>query len=184
MLAKLSYKQKNKLLIPLVVVGLILAWVLAFSNTFNAFLLHRTLVEQSKVATDLSFNPKYLLRKQEALSQILKGYKVDKDWTDVLWLRSSHLAASQNVGLDYTLTKPLTETDSTKAGIVQSLYFYGNYRQLVKLMDTLEKSPRIGKISAIQVKAPKADLTSERTNKNMLRIDFKALEMDVSQKSD
>lgn len=161
---------------PLTIVGFIMAWILAFSNTFHAFLLNRTLAEASTVSADLSFNPKYLLRKQVALNHILKGYEVDKDWSDQLWLRCSALASSQNVGLDYTLTKPMNEMDSTKVGIVQSLYFYGNYRQLLKLMDTLEKSPGIGKISAIQVKAPKPDLQNERANKNILRIDFKALE--------
>lgn len=175
MFGRLSYTQKNKLLIPLVVLGLILAWTLAFSNTFNAILLHRTLLKESSEASDLSFNPKYLLRKQDALNNILKGYKVDKDWVDRLWMRSSVLAANGNVGLDYTLAKSLAETDSTRTGTVQSLYFYGNYIQLIKLMDTLEKSSGIGKISAIQVKAPKPDLMNERTGKNALRIDFKAL---------
>ncbi|NQX41321.1 hypothetical protein SAMN05421820_107137 [Pedobacter steynii] len=175
MLPKLNYIQKNKLLLPLLGIGLLLSWFLAFSKTFDAIMLHRKLNAESAQKNDISFNPVYVQRKLEALDRILKGYLVGEDWNDLLWMRGSEIAARQNVGIEYSATKISTETDSTTLGKAQSLKFYGNFVQLVKLIDTLERSSKIGKISALQFNAPKPDLLNEQAGKNVLRLDFKGL---------
>lgn len=175
MIPKLSYIQKNKLLLPLLAVGLLLSWFLAFNKTFDAIALHNKLKTESAQENDLSFNPVYAQRKQAALDRILKGYQVGLEWNDLLWMKGSEIAAKQQVGIEYTATKVSSEADSTDVGMVQSLQFYGNFIQLVKLIDTLEKSPGIGKISALQIKAPKLDLLSDKAGKNVLRIDFKGI---------
>jgi len=176
MLPKLSYIQKNKLLLPSLGIGLLLSWFLAFSKTFDAIILHRKLNAEAVQENDVSFNPVYVQRKQAALDRILKGYQVGEEWSDLLWMRGSEIAAKQNVGIEYTAAKPLAERDSTSVGLVQSLQFYGNFVQLVKLIDTLERSFGIGKISAMQIKAPKQDFSSDSARKNMLRLDFKGVD--------
>jgi len=44
------------------------------------------------------------------------------------------------------------------------------------VIDTLERSSGIGKISAMQIKAPKQDFLSDSLRKNMLRVDFKGMD--------
>lgn len=175
MLNRLSYVQKNKLLLPVFGVGLLLCWFLAFNKTFEAVRLNNKLSEESQPGSDISFNPTYVQRKLTALDKILKGYKVADDWNDRLWIQSSAIAARQNVGVDFVLNKVSADTDSTSTGMTQSLYFYSNYVQLVKLVDTLESINGIGKISALQVKAPKADPTDEKSKKCVLRLDFRGM---------
>ena len=175
MLNRLSYVQKNKLLLPVFGVGLLLCWFLAFNKTFEAVRLNNKLSEESKPGSDISFNPTYVQRKLTALDKILKGYKVADDWNDRLWIQSSAIAARQNVGVDFVLNKVSADTDSTSTGMTQSLYFYSNYVQLVKLVDTLESINGIGKISALQVKVPIADPTDEKSKKCVLRLDFRGM---------
>jgi len=175
MLDRFSYVQKNKFLLPLFGLGLLLCWFLAFDKTFDAVKLNNKLSEESELGSDISFNPSYVQRKLSALDKILKGYKVSEDWNDKLWMQSSAVATKQNVGVDFVLNKVSSETDSTSAGRTQSLYFYSNYVQLVKLVDTLEGLPGIGKIVALQVKAPMADPTDDKSKKCVLRVDFRGL---------
>ncbi|TCC97716.1 hypothetical protein [Pedobacter hiemivivus] len=173
MLSRLDHIQKNKLLLPLFVLGLLLCWFLAFDKTFEAVKLNRKLKEKSEKVNDISFNPAYVQQKLAALNLILKSYKVDEQWNDKLWMQSSAIAAKQNVSVDFTLERPPVEVDSTSVGRSQSLYFYGGFIQLVKLVDTLERSTGIGKISALQVKAPKTDVVGDRGKKCVLRLDFR-----------
>lgn len=175
MLPKLNYTQKNKLLLPLFGIGLLLSWFLAFDKTYDAIKLNHKLTEEEAGENDISFNPRYVQRKKAALEDILKGYQVEENWNDQLWMKGSEIAAKQNVGIDYTVSKPSAESDSTAVGMVQALNFYGNYVQLVRLVDTLERSSRIGKISALQIKAPRPDLLNDKVGKNVMRIDFKGM---------
>lgn len=175
MLNNLDPIKKNKLLLPAFVVGLLLCWFLAFSNTFETVKLNRKLKEEAEKGNDLSFNPAHVQQKLAALNLILKSYKVSTQWNDELWMRSSAIAARQNVGVGFTLDKPDADVDSTSVGKSQSLYFYGGFVQLVKLIDTLERTRGIGKISTLQVKAPKADVVGDRGEKCVLRLDFKGM---------
>lgn len=175
MSAKFSYTNRKKMLLPLFGLGLLLSWFLAFSKTFEAVTLHSKLSAKSDQGNDLSFNPVYVQRKQVALDQLLNGYGVGDDWNDHLWMKVSEIAAKRNVSIDYTATKPPIEKDSVAVGMTQSLYFYGNYVQLVRLIDTLESISKIGKISSLQLKAPNPDILNERAGKNILRLDFKGL---------
>lgn len=175
MLDILDPVKKNKLLLPLFVVGLLLCWLLAFSKTYDAVKLHHKLKEESERGNDISFNPAHLQQKLTALNLILKGYKVNEQWHDQLWMQASAIAAKQNVGVDFTLDKLSVGADSTLVGKSQSLYYYGGYIQLVKLVDTLERTSGIGKISALQVKAPRVDVIGDKGKKCVLRLDFKGM---------
>lgn len=173
----LSYTQKNKLLLPVIGVGLLVCWAFAFSKTFDAIRLHNNLDTNPGVnEKDLSFNPQHAQRKLTSLNQILDGYTVREDrWRNDLWFKGSSIAASENVSIDYTLTAPPLERDSTAVGLNQVLYFYAGYVSLVKLMDSLERTPGIGKISSIQIKAPLKDLLSERKDKCVLKVEFRGI---------
>jgi|GEM_PF-451954 len=175
MLNNLDPIKKNKLLLPAFVAGLLLCWFLAFSKTFDAVKLNQKLRGDAEKESDISFNPTHVQEKLAALNLLLKSYKVSDDWNDQLWMQSSAIAARQNVGVDFTLDKPTEDVDTATVGKsqkAQSLYFYGGFIQLIKLVDTLERTRGIGKISALQIKAPKADLVGERGKMCVLRLDF------------
>ncbi|TDQ11576.1 hypothetical protein [Pedobacter metabolipauper] len=175
MLNNFTYIQKNKMLLPVFVIGLLLCWFLAVNKTVDAISLNHKLNNEQQEENDLSFNPAYIQRKSAALDQILKSYQVGDQWNDQLWMQSSAIAAKQNVAVDFTLNKPPAEVDTTSVGSNQSLFFYGNYVQLAKLIDTLERTPGIGKIAALQVKLKKSDLSAGEVGKCVLRLDFKGL---------
>jgi hypothetical protein len=178
MLNRLDPIKRNKLLLPLFVVGLLLCWFMAFSKTFDALKLNRKLKMESDKSNDISFNPAHVQQKLAALNLILKSYKVKEDWHDQLWMQSSSIAARQNVPVDFTLDKPSVDSDSTSVGKLQrmqSLYFYGGFIQLVKLVDTLEHTMGIGKISGLQIKSPKSNLIGDKGKKCVLRLDFRGM---------
>lgn len=174
MFNRLSYIRKNKLLIPATVVALLLCWFLAFNKTYQAIQINRQLSSQIPSEEDIAFNPAHTQRKLAALQNILKSYRVNEaEWSNQLWMKASAIAMKQNVGIDYTMTRPEVEKDTTAIGVSETLYCYGNYQQLVKLIDTLEKMPSIGRISALQVKAPKEDATGERAKQCVLKVEFR-----------
>ena len=173
MAKKISDVQKNRLLLPVTGAVILLCWFLAFSKTFEAIQMNRQLSGQIANDDDISFNPAYTERKLAALNRILKSYQINEaEWSNHLWMKASAIAMKQGVGIDYSLTKPVTEPDTTALGLKETLYCYGNYLQLVKLVDTLERIPAIGKISALQIKAPKEDVVGERANQCILKLQF------------
>lgn len=176
MLNRLDPIKKNKLLLPLFILGLMLCWFLAFNKTFDALKLNDQLTMTSEKENDISFNPSYVQQKLLSLDLILKGYKVKNDWNDILWMQASSIAASQQVSIDFTLDRPSAEVDSNSVEQGQSLYFHSGFVQLVKLMDTLERVKGIGKVSALQLKAPKREVSGDKERKCVLRIDFKGLD--------
>lgn len=176
MLSKFSYIQKNKFLLPVAGLGILLCWFFAFNKTFEAIKLNNELKGQAVVSSDISFNPVHTEKKLAALKGILKSYRVNpSEWSNELWMKASAIAMKQQVGIDYTKSKPVIEKDTATAGISETIYCYGNYIQLVKLIDTLERIPAIGKISALQVKAPKEDVIGPRAGQCVLRIEFRGI---------
>jgi hypothetical protein len=178
MLNRLDPIKKNKLLLPLFILGILLCWFLAFSKTFDAVMLNAKLKESSEKENDISFNPSYVQQKLSSLDLILKGYQVKEDWKDHLWMQASSIAAKQNVSIDFTLDKPSADVDSISAASqrMQSLYFYGGFIQLVKLVDSLERVKGIGQVSALQLKAPKKDLSNSGRKRCVLRLDFRGID--------
>jgi len=182
MVSKMSYTKKNRMLAGLTVLGVVICWQFAFSKTFDAIKIHHELNRKTTTVNDLSFNRDYMERKLAAMTDILTTYQVnEEDWSNELWLRGSAASMKMNVEIDYTQEKPSVEPDSSSVGITQSLYCYGNYSELVKVMDSLESMQGIGKIAAIQIKGPKAELTRNGVGKCMLRMDFRALDLKQKQ---
>jgi hypothetical protein len=176
MLNSLNYTKKNKLLLPMAALGIVLCWFFAFSKTFEAIALNQELRQQTALSQDLSFNSQHAQQKLATLKKILKSYRVDEqEWSNTLWIQASSIAMKQKVGIDYVMAKSDLEVDSTVLGKNETLNCYGNYTQLVKLIDTLEKVPHIGKISGLRIRAPKEDATAERSTQCAASIQFTGL---------
>lgn len=173
---KLNYKQKNKLLLPVAGAGLLICWFFAFNKTLEALSLHTELSKQQPGVDNIAFNQLHASNKQDALNSIIKSYQVkEADWSNELWMKASEMAMKEHVGIEYTVTKPVAEKDSTVLGLNQTLNYYGGFTQLVRLVDTLEKTNKIGRIMALQIIAPKEDVIGERSGKSLMKIEFKGI---------
>lgn len=175
---KMSYAKKNRMLVGVVVLGFFLCWHFAFSKTFEARKIHHELSQRASSSSDLSFNRDYMEKKLLAMEGILAGYEVEEAaWSNELWLNGSAGSAKKEVSIDYTLEKLSAEPDTNSTGITQSLYCYGKFSDLISVMDGLEKTVGIGKISAIQIKGPKEDSRRVGKAECTLRMDFKAIDL-------
>lgn len=156
--------------------GILLCWYFAFSRTFEAVKLHEQLQGEAEASSDISYHPAHTQKKLDALRSILKSYKVSpENWSNELWMKASAMAIKQQTGIDYNVTRPTAEMDTTTIGSTETIYCYGHYINLVKLIDTLERSQGIGKISALQIKSPKVDTRGERAGLCVLKMEFKGL---------
>jgi len=174
MFAPVSYHQKNKLLLPLAAIVLILCWFLAFGKTYDAMMIRRDLKDQASGAEDLSFNPAYSQRKLAALQKILKSYQVSRsEWGNELWMKASAIALKEKAGIEYAITP--VESDTASIGKTETIYCYGNYVQLIKLIDAIENTKGIGVIAGLQIKAPKKDVIGERASQCVLQLKFNGL---------
>jgi len=176
-MGKLSYSVKNKLLLPAVIVLLLLSWNLAFKKTYDAIVLNRQLNKASTEASDLSDNPDFLKRKAEVLTLVLNRYKVDSsDWNNEFWLNVSSAAVNRGLEVIYRPEKNALKTDSVQTGLNQSIQFRGEFKGLVQLLDTLEKSKGLGKIVSIRFEKEKRDFSDDRPEKILLKTDFRAIQ--------
>jgi hypothetical protein len=179
MARKTTFTQKNKFLTPGIVLLVIMCWFLAFNKTFEAIKVHYQLKDSSQLDhnnQDLSFNSNYTERKTQALSIILESYSVDKKhWNNDVWLTVSSLAASQKVAIDFTITGPHIEPDTNSIGIKQRFSFYGDYISLVKLLNVLEHTSKIGRISDVEIKTHSKDVQSSLPDKCKLEINLQGL---------
>ena len=161
MFSKLNYVQKNKLLPAAIILLFTFCWFLSFDQTYEVIKIHNKFNNTTDLEV-VSFNPDYSKRKLNALNAILQSYNVNKNrWSNDVWLTVSSLALSKKVDIDFAAKEPGDESDSTSLGVKQSFFFFGNYVQLVKLIDTLEHTPRIGQISDVQIKIQKSKMDHE-----------------------
>jgi hypothetical protein len=179
MFSNIDFTQKNKFFTPAIIVLVIVCWFLAFNKTYQTIKIYYQLnsdIQPGKDFQDLSFNPKYNDRKLRALNDILKSYDVNKkQWSNDVWLSVSSLAASQKVAVDFTATKPPIEVDSNSVGVKQTFLFYGDYLNLVKLLDTLEHTSKIGRISGLLIKVQKEDINLAAVDKCKLEVTLQGL---------
>lgn len=176
MLDRFSYNQKYKALLPAAGIGLLICWYCSFSRTVEAVQRNHQLQAAAADHSDISFNPAYSERKRKALSEILKSYRVsDAEWSNELWMKASSMAARQDIHIAYARAAAPAATDTITAGKKETLYGYGGYLQLVRLLDTLEKTPHIGRISGLQIRIPKEDGSGVKRASCMMRVDFRGI---------
>src|SRR5260221_6065529 len=131
MLKQLPLK-KEYLLIAAAIVLLLLSYQLAFKKTIEAWQINKHLKAQLFEATNLSYQPAYLERKNKNLTNIIGHYK-----TDTVAFRSniistiSSIAEKENVKLsEVPVRDPLYDTDQF---IIQKLNFEGSFFALTKV---------------------------------------------------
>jgi hypothetical protein len=150
MLNKLPIK-KDHLLIAAALVLLLLSYKLAFEKTIIAWQTNTQLKKQLAKATDLSYQPEYLQRKNNNLSKVIDLYK-----TDTVAFRNNSIsqisivAEKENVKLsEVPLQDPFLHTDKL---IAQKITLEGDYFALTKTLNNLQSTTGIGVIRSMSYK--------------------------------
>jgi hypothetical protein len=168
MLKQLPLK-KEYLLIAAAIVLLLLSYQLAFKKTIEAWQINKRLKEQLIRATDLSYQPAYLERKNKNLTNIINRYK-----TDTVAFRSniissiSSIAEKENVKLsEVPVQDPLYHTNQF---IIQKLNFEGSYFALTKVLKQLQARSGIGMVRSVTYKAINVKSNKDEAKKLIIEV--------------
>ncbi len=157
----------------LVAAALVLLWIcyeLAFQRTFAAWQLHTQLKTELTQATDVSYQPGFLKRKNNNLSKIISLYQVDS-----IAFRSNTIAQiaalAENEGAK--LSSVPNEKESYHAGnyIIQQLEFEGESFALIRLLNSLQKADKIGFVRSVDFKV-KENRSNQDAPKKLVMVVF------------
>lgn len=148
---------------------LLLCYQLAFTPTIDAWKLHNSLSKRLVQASDASYQPGYLERKNRNLDKILSLFKAD-----TLGFRSNIVSRISLIaeGQDVKLTEVPTNDPAfhTKGFILEKLSFGGDYFALVKTLSKLQQTSKIGQIRSVNMRSVKEHLTNAVTSKTVMQI--------------
>lgn len=168
MLKQLSIKREY-LMIAATIILLLLCYKLAFKKTIEAWQIHKGLNAQLTQATDLSYQPAYVERKNSNLTKIINRYK-----TDTIAFRSnaisaiSSIAEKENVKLsEVPLQDPLYHTEQF---IIQKLNFEGDFFALTKTLDQLQATVGIGMVRSASYKMIISRSSTDEVKKLVLEV--------------
>ena len=135
--------KKEYLLIAASIILLLSCYELAFKKTIEAWQTGKQLKAQAAQAADLSYQPAYLERKNDNLSNIINRYKTDTvDFRSNLISTIASIAEKEDVKLsEVPIQDPLYHTDQF---IIQKLKFEGDFFALTKMYGQLLATKGIG----------------------------------------
>ncbi|MXV15755.1 hypothetical protein [Hufsiella ginkgonis] len=175
MTTKLSFKNKNRLLVAGAAVFLLVAWNLAIRNTVNALSLNMQLEKQLNEQENLQDNPAYMRRNLQEIDLLLANYRVDSlGWSNEFWLTTSGIAARKKAEIMYEPARRSAEDDSVKTVLTQSIRMKAGYRTLVVLLDTLARVKHMGMISTVSIKSVRQPGLQE-SGQPVMEVSFRAI---------
>ena len=154
-------KQKRLLMYLMMIILVYVSWVSSFQKSISAINLNRQLKQSQReqILPDAGYGQ--LNRKHSFYQKVLKGYQVrTQDRENRLWQSVSGMAISSQVEIAYDKEKVNTDTDtlaSMKGSTTDRFRFTGNYRRILSLLDTMEKSNGIGRLSELSIIKSKAE---------------------------
>jgi len=153
-----------------------LAYVFSFEKAIAAFVLNRQLKQAGHPGEEPDAAFPQLERKHAFYQSVLKGYKVrHEDRENRLWQSVSAMAIAKNVEINFSPNIATAEKDTSEIvrGVVaQKFTFRGSYFNIVKLLDTLAKSPGIGKIADAKLMKKTAKSNEEKSDKLNLELEL------------
>lgn len=153
--------KKKVIMYLMMLLVIYLAWVGSFQKTIAAIWLNRQLTQAQQADAEPDAGFRQLARKHTFYQQVLKGYQVrNQDRENRLWQSVSGLAIYSEVDISYDKQKVIAETDTIaimKGTVYDRFRFRGQYRRLLSLLDTIEKSKGIGRLSEVSITLPKQD---------------------------
>lgn len=171
-------EQKQKLVaIAGAIVVFYIAYIFSFKHAFEAYQLHRSLQKEASLQLADAAYP-HLNKKHSFYQSVLKGYQVKKGEMDTkTWQAVSDLAVGQQVRVSYSPAPQALDTASASNAIQsQQFVLRGSYASLVKLLDTLNKSHHIGKITQLEMASPKPTEENFDKGKLTMRLTLSAVE--------
>ncbi len=176
MLNKLKAKNRRWLLPAAALIILYISYHFSFSLVFSAWWLNRTLSQESKQHQDEAAYP-HLNQKHQFYQKVLADYKVKPGTMDTeAWQALSEMAVANNLRITYMPLKLNADTSSSQKVLSQQYQFKGSYFSIVKLLDTVAKTDRIGKISAVAIGLPKQTSEGEKRDLLEMTLTLKAIE--------
>lgn len=177
MISREKLQDKSLLAILLGIFMLVAGWRFAFQKTFETISLNHHLKQQNLDNAALTYNPDYLDKKDKLLSTVLNKYTADSaEWKNSFWLNVSRMAIQKHIHVQYTPSALKLESDTTRSSILkQRIAFEGSYKNLVSLLDTLEKIEKAGFISSLSFNVKKGQRSQEEGRNLFLEVEFGVL---------
>jgi len=159
--------KKAYLLIVGFLLMLLLCYELAFTPTKQAWQLHNSLSKRLVQASDASYQPGYLERKNRNLDKILILFKADTlNFRSNTLGRISEIAQEQGVKLTEV---PTNDPNFQIAGFTfEKLSFEGDYFALVKTLNNLQQTKGIGQIRSVSINSINEHLLGYVIPKNIM----------------
>jgi len=175
--AGISYKVRSRLLLIASGLIMLLSWPLALKKTWQEIALNKELKGKDE-GNLLSYNPNHLKEKQEILGSLLTRYTLDSaEWKNEFWMKVSGAASRSKISVNYNPDLRSSTSVPDSALMNQRISFVADYRDLVLLMDTLEKTQGVGFLCSASFKKVKSR-RAEVEDKLYLNLVFGALKGD------
>jgi len=168
MLTQLPLK-KNYLLVAATAMLLLFCYQLAFKKTLEAWQFNKQLERKVAGASDVSYQPAYMQRKNNNLTTIIRRYKTDTAAFRNNWINTiSSIADKEHVKLSEVPTQSISY--HTDQFIIQKLTFDGDFFSLIKILNKLQALNGIGIIRSADFKASEIRAGNNQGKKLMLEV--------------
>lgn len=139
---------------------LLICYQLAFKKTWEVLMINQKLKATIASASDLSQQPKFLIRKLKDINQTLLRYRSDSTSLRAATLTAIAAIAIQN---QVKLNEVPLEDPSfhNNQFIIQQLTLSGDYVGLMKTLNALEATKNIGVIHSLSIRKDKLNSLSE-----------------------
>ena len=153
----------SKFLVPLGILLLLIIYCLAVRPTIIVYQQFQESCVAGYNLEPLSVSPSYTASRAEQIKQIYNHFLIDTlSWKSQLWNSASYLSRKYNSKV--TFFGDYNQENFGKQKLYkQRVGFSGSYVELIKLLDELEKTKGLGKISFLRLakKPREAELTME-----------------------
>jgi hypothetical protein len=173
MLKQLPFKKEYLLVVAALLLALV-SYQLAFKKTIEASQLNSQLKKRLAQSTDVRYQPGYLERKNNNLSDLVSHFKAD-----TIGLRNnilntiSTIAEKENVKVSEV--PPLDPVYLTDKYVIQKLNLEGDYNGLEKVIYQIQSTAQIGFLRAVTFKIIQSPSLHGNLNKLTLEISLELI---------
>jgi hypothetical protein len=163
---KLDHQKKNILFVVAMFLVTYMAYVLSFKHTLKAIALNNQLKSEAQFVQVADGSYAQVVRKNSFYNNVIKSYRVKiEDRENRLWQTVSGVAIAHQTAISLNPVNQIV-ADSTQFKrqiFTERFSFKGSYFNIVKLVDSLSKTPDIGKIASLTLALPKETLKEENS---------------------
>lgn len=147
-MSNISYRDKNRLLILASAALIVLSYQLAFKETVASISRYHQLKMEAAAVSPMTST---ITRGQlAAVRRIAKQYSVDSAaWKSDFWIKAASIAGEK--GAEISFIPAEMRNGPGLSTLKQEVRFNGNFKALLFVVDSLEKSKELGVISALSL---------------------------------